>query len=150
MDDDGIHGSSGLHEAETYSYWLENVTRNAAGESLPHLSPADTYFAIRPADNAIVGIINIRHQLDSDFMRLYGGHIGYTVRPRERRKGYAKQMLRLALQRCKARQIHRVLLTCDPVNIASSRTIEACGGILENEIPYPGTDELVRRYWIDL
>ena len=147
-DGEGIHGSSKLYTTDTYALWLENITRNALGETLPNLFPADTYFAMRVCDEQIVGIINIRHTLDSDFMRNYGGHIGYTVRPNERRKGYATQMLRLALERCKERNINRVLITCDPANTASYRVIEACSGVLENEIPYPDTNEFVRRYWI--
>ena len=80
----------------------------------------------------------------------YGGHIGYTVRPTERCKGYATQMLHRALEHCRDIGLERVLLTCDPKDIASCRTIEKCNGIMENEIQYENTDELVRRYWIDI
>ena len=149
-DGDGIHGSSELYTTESYALWLENVTRSAAGEVLPHLSPADIFFAVRTCDEKIVGIINIRHTLNSEFMLNYGGHIGYTVRPQERRKGYASQMLCQAFIRCRELGFDRVLLTCDPQNAASCRVIEACGGTMENEIPYLDTDELVRRYWIQI
>jgi len=148
-DSDGIHGSSYLREVE-YSVWLDNIKRSAVGEAREGLSPADTHFGIRVSDGAIVGITNLRFRLDSEFMQKFGGHIGYTVRPTERGRGYAKQMLKMMLDRCREQGIYRVLITYDPENAALYRTIEACGGIMENELPYPGTDELVRRYWIEL
>ena len=150
VDGDGIHGSSDLHGTESFEQWLDNISRNATGELVNNLSPSDTYFAVREYDNIIIGIINIRHSLNNTFMRTYGGHIGYTVHPSERCKGYATQMLELALEYCRDLGLERVLLTCDPVNVASCRIIEKCGGVMENEIPYEDTDELVRRYWISL
>lgn len=146
-DGDGIHGSCELYTTRPYHLWLSNVTRLAAGEHLPHLSPADTFFAMA-ADGTMVGIINIRHGLQGEFMAKYGGHIGYTVRPSQRGRGYARQMLHLALAHCRRRGIDRVLITCDPENAASCRTVEACGGTAEGEIPYEDTGEWVRRYWI--
>lgn len=150
VDGDGIHGGSELYTTQPYENWLERVALCAAGNPPPNFSGADTYFAIRCSDYKIIGVINIRHRLDSKFMHLYGGHIGYTVRPSERDKGYAKQMLRLALNRCKELDMERVLLTCDPINVASCRVIEACGGIIENEVHYLNTEEVIRRYWIEL
>lgn len=149
-DGDGIHGSCDLYNTRPFALWLDRVNRLTSGEGVDGLVPCDTLFGVRPSDGAIVGIINVRYGLESDFMRNYGGHIGYTVRPCERRKGYAAQMLRLALDRCRARGMTRVLLTCDPVNAGSERVIVSCGGVFENEIPYEDTDELVRRYWIEL
>ena len=149
-DGDGIHGSSGLNDTESFEQWLDKISRNAAGEPLHNLSPSNTYFAIRERDEKIIGVLNIRHQLYNTFMLTYGGHIGYTVRPDERHKGYATQMLELALEYCRDLGLERVLLTCDPVNTASCHIIEKCGGVMENEIPYEDTDELVRRYWISL
>ena len=149
VDGAGIHGSSEL-ENQSYKKWLNTIERNAAGEEMHNLSPSDTYFAVRSNDKKIVGIINIRHKLNNEFMQLYGGHIGCTVRPCERKKGYSKQMLRHALNRCRELNINNVLITCDPQNEPSYRVIESCGGVVENEIPYPDSNESVRRYWIDL
>lgn len=78
-----------------------------------------------------------------------GGHIGDGIRPSERRKGYATAMLRLALEKCRALGIRRVLMTCDKDNIGSAKSIIKNGGILENEVMNED-GVLEQRYWIDL
>ena len=105
------------------------------------------FLAIREEDNKLVGMINIRHTLN-EYLYNYGGHIGYSVRKIERRKGYAKEMLKIALEECIKLGIEKVLITCDVDNIASAKTIKSCGGILENEVPNDG--RLNQRYWIQL
>lgn len=78
-----------------------------------------------------------------------GGHIGYEVRPSERRKGYATEMLRLALKKCVDLGITKVLITCDKSNLGSAKTIQNQGGVLENEF-LEENGELAQRYWINL
>lgn len=78
----------------------------------------------------------------------WGGHMGYSIRPCERNKGYAKEMLRLNLQNCRDRNMDRVMITCSRDNIASEKTIIANGGIFEKEIYVDG--EYIKRYWITL
>lgn len=82
-------------------------------------------------------------------MLKFGGHIGYGVRPSERRKGYASKMLRMALDKCKAMGIDQVLITCNKDNAASVKTIIANGGIYENELA-EDNGNVVKRYWIEL
>ena len=94
-----------------------------------------------------MGMIDLRHWLN-DFLAEYGGHIGYSVRPDERHKGYAKAMLRMVLKEAKARGLQRVLITCDDDNVASARTIEANGGTFERKASLDGG--VLRRYWIEL
>ena len=108
--------------------------------------PQSTYWLVRN-DNKVLGVINIRHALNAKLMNR-GGHIGYGVRLSERGKGYASEMLRLALKIVKSMEIGRVLITCDKKNIASARTIVGNGGILHSE----GIDNgiVFQRYWIDL
>lgn len=108
---------------------------------------ASVFLAIREDDNKLVGIINIRHTLN-EYLHNYGGHIGYSVRKFERRKGYSKEMLGISLKECMKLGIKNVLLSCDANNIASAKTIKSCGGILENEVP--NDDKLIQRYWINL
>lgn len=106
-----------------------------------------------PSDGAdsteqIIGRASIRYAL-TDYLLKYDGHIGYAVAPEHRRRGYATEILRQSLALLAARGIDQALVTCDDDNVGSYRTIEACGGVLENTID--GPDGVLKcRYWIDL
>ncbi len=123
-----LHGGALLDRMDSYTAWLRLVRGNTRRETVhPGWVPADTLLAIRRSDRKMVGIIDIRRELNG-FLRNCGGHIGYGVRPSERRKGYATQMLRLALTHCLQLGLTGILISCHQDNIASRRTIEACGG----------------------
>jgi predicted acetyltransferase len=141
-----IHGSAGLMKEEDYKLWVEKITY-ARTEKMPEgLVNASTYFAV--VGDRIVGTIQIRYRLN-EFLLNYGGHIGYGVRPSERRKGYATEMLSQALEICRNLGLECVLITCDKDNIGSARTVMKNGGILENEIPREDGG-ITQRYWITL
>ncbi|AAK80441.1 putative acetyltransferase [Clostridium acetobutylicum] len=143
---DTLAGTSYLADYDSYEDWMKFVLDNEK-ENTKHTGvPAHMYLAVREADDKLVGMINIRHTLN-EYLYNYGGHIGYSVKRDERRKGYAKEMLKMALKECKKLKISKVLVTCDSNNIASAKTIKSCGGILENEIL--DGDKLVQRYWIE-
>ena len=143
-----MDGTSGLNNYEDPAEWLNHVRSLEKKETCPaHLVTATLFVAKRAGDGRIVGMIDLRHTLN-DFLAEYGGHIGYSVRPEERRKGYAKEMLRLVMQEARKRGIPRVLVTCDDDNLASARTIEANGGVFERNATLDG--ETLRRYWIEL
>lgn len=110
--------------------------------------PDSTYFALDTQRNIFVGAVNIRHYLNEQLL-LNVGHIGDGVRPSERRKGYATQMIRLALEECKKIGIDKVLMVCDKENIGSAKSIIKNGGILENELPTED-GKINQRYWINL
>ncbi len=110
------------------------------------LVPSSIYF-LMDEDKIIYGAIDIRHELN-DYLLRYGGHIGYGIRPSQRRKGYASQMLTLALPIAKELGINKVLITCDKNNVGSAKTIMNNGGILENEVI--NGNEVTQRYWIEL
>ena len=95
----------------------------------------------------MVGAVNIRHDLN-DYLLKYGGHIGDGIRSSERRKGYATEMIRLALEECRKLGLTRVLMTCDKNNIGSAKSIIRNGGILEDEVLEEGV--IKQRYWISL
>ncbi|GKU30518.1 acetyltransferase [Clostridium folliculivorans] len=131
-----------------YSSWLETLELYRKRETCPpHLSPSDTFFLVNE-NNSLLGAISIRHYLSEQLLKL-GGHIGYGIRPTERRKGYATEMLKLALEKCRYMGIEQVLITCDKDNIGSSKTIIANNGVLENEI-VEDNGNIVQRYWISI
>ena len=143
-----LHGCAGLGQAPSCAAWLQAVRNNSREETVGDgLVPASNFLAVRQADNRLIGFIDIRRRLNESLFQ-FGGHIGFSVRPCERRQGYAKEMLSLALSKCRAYGLRRVLITCRKENIASARTIQSCGGILENEVFKEG--ELYQRYWITL
>lgn len=101
-------------------------------------------------ENKLIGLIQIRLELKG-YLIEFGGHIGYCVRPSERRKGYAKMMLQATLDICKQVGLDRVLITCLESNIASAKTIEACGGIFEKIVfDDKNYQANMKRYWIKL
>ena len=142
-------GCAGLNEVETYEQWLDFRGR----EEAKGWAPSRTWLAVRRSDSRVVGIVNYRPSPLPDFLLQYGGHIGYCIRPAERRKGYAKEQLRLTLERCREAGEKKVLVTCDPANAASERTILANGGVLASEVedkPGLGGSGVIRRYWITI
>lgn len=111
------------------------------------LVPDSTFFCLDEERDIFVGAVNIRHYLN-DSLLLNGGHIGDGVRPSERRKGIATEMINLALIECKKIGIDKVLMVCDKDNIGSAKSIQKNGGILENEVLVDGVVE--QRYWISI
>ncbi len=152
-DKNNINGSCSLHRFDLFDEWLDRVNICATDESLsPYKTIASTFIAVRKSDNKIVGTIQLRHTLTKE-LRDDGGNIGYAVRPSERRKGYATQMLYLVLEFCKELGLDKVLLDCDETNIASEKTMIKCGGIFDRKQPIyhsNGEVEIVHQYWIYL
>ena len=138
-----IHGAANMTDLSV-AEWVQFTENTKYKESvIPGFVTAHTFFALD--NDKIVGIINARHELN-DYLLNFGGHIGYSVRKSERRKGYGKKMLNYISEFLFSLGVEKVLITCDKQNIASKRTIESCGGILENEV----IDEsrITLRYWI--
>jgi predicted acetyltransferase len=154
-----IPGSAMLDQME-YEPWLAQNIGNR-NENTVHNGwvAATTFFAVRKRDQKIIGMIDIRHRLGNEFLAEYGGHFGFSVRPGERKKGYATEMMKMALEYAKSLGIEKVMTGCFSDNIPSIKTIEKCGGILSESKPFtsgkhinlPDTDgKHVNIYWIDL
>lgn len=143
-----INGSAGLDRFSSIEIWFEELKKRSCEDTVPEgLVPSSTYLGVREKDNYIVGMIDIRHYLN-EYLTQVGGHIGYGVRKTERNKGYAKQMLKLALEKCKELKIKRVLITCDEDNIASEKVILSANAKLEDIRNIDGENK--KRFWIDL
>ena len=143
-----INGSAGLNRFSSIEDWLQELKKRSSKDTVPKgLVPSSTYLAVREKDNYIVGMIDIRHYLN-EYLTQVGGNIGYGVRKTERNKGYAKQMLKLALEKCKELKIKKVLITCDEDNIASEKVILSANAKLEDIRNVDGENK--KRFWIDL
>jgi len=143
-----INGSASLDRFSSIEDWLEELNKRSSEDTVPKgLVPSSTYLGVREKDNYIVGMIDIRHYLN-EYLTQAGGHIGYGVRKTERNKGYAKQMLKLALEKCKELKIKKVLITCDEDNIASEKVILSANAKLEDIRNVDGENK--KRFWIDL
>ncbi len=145
---DSFDGCAGLEKVTSYAEWMDFENRLKK----QGYAPSEVFLAIRNADDRVVGIIDYRHPL-SDFLLRYGGNIGYSVRPAERRQGYATAMLRLVLPVCRDYGETRVLVCCDPDNVGSRKAILQSGGVMENEVEDPSgltASGIIQRYWIFL
>ncbi len=138
-----------LRNCESAGQWVESAERMRSRQTCPEgLVDSDIYLAVRTGDNRIVGVIEFRHHINHPVLGLWGGHIGYCVRPAERRKGYAREMLRQTLALCRDYGVEKVMVTCDEGNIASERTILANGGVYEKTVWSDGLSTYMKRFWI--
>lgn len=141
---DGFEFILGLDDAP-FSQCLEAFAREEAGVDLPRGRVPATFLGAFVGGD-LVGRTSIRHELNG-YLRAYGGHVGYGVRPGFRRRGYATAMLRQALGMLHDLGVDQALVTCDDANEASIGVIAACGGALEDVVVDEG-GRLTRRYWL--
>ncbi len=144
-----------IRENRTVS-WHPEILRQRFGEYLRVLQQAETdplaglvpatRFWLISHDNRYLGDVDVRHQLNQALGR-FGGHIGYKIRPSERRKGYGKLICKLGIDEARKLGIGDILITCDDDNIGSCKIIEANGGQLQDKIDN-NRAVLTRRYWI--
>lgn len=134
-----------LFRGENFEEFLQ-IAQDDLTDERNRWVPATLFFLMD--GERILGGIQIRHSIDLPHLREFGGHIGYGIRPSERRKWYATEMLRLALIESKKIWLDQVMLGCYDDNIGSIRTIEKNGGIFERYTEYEGKKS--RRYWINL
>lgn len=132
------------HDYHDFQYYLDNLELKEARDGLV---PDSTFFCLDEERDIFVGAVNIRHSLNDGLLQT-GGHVGDGVRPSERRKGVATQMIAMALEECRKLGIDRVLMICDKENVGSAKSIRNNGGVLENEITVNG--QVHQRYWIEL
>jgi predicted acetyltransferase len=135
----------GLDEPAEFARLVANRLGDASeGSPRPLGWTTATHWWMEDPDqpHEFVGSISLRHGIDHPLLSTVGGHVGYSVRPSARRRGFARDALRQVVLEAADRGIPRLLVTCDLDNVASARTIEACGGGFEGELRGK------RRYWI--
>ncbi len=135
-----------LNHLPTY---LRRVEQMARGISLPAGIVQQTVYWLIRDDTTIVAMGRLRHYLTASLEK-EGGHIGYTVRPTERRKGYGTVLCARLIEEARSKlKLSRILITCDTDNVASARIIVKNGGKFENEVISDWSGKPVSRYWID-
>ena len=147
---DSMDGTGPLRRVADPAEWLRETENCMHKETvLEGLVQATQFLAIRKEDDRLVGMIQVRHYFN-DYLAKYAGHIGYSVRPSERRKGYAAKMLADALPFCREIGLDKVMVTCIDTNEGSRKTILNNGGVYEYTILEPTENVNIERYWITL
>jgi predicted acetyltransferase len=132
---------------KNFEVFCQEQRGHAEGKHLPDgFVPESVYWLVD--GTVFIGRISIRHRLTPQLLQS-GGHIGYDIRPTQRRKGYGSVILRLGLERAAALGLERVLLTCDETNDASRKIIEKNGGVLEKSVAVEGGPNKLH-FWITL
>lgn len=129
---------------DNYEGWLDFLENDKRIIPSEEDVPTETFFLVRESDNKIVGMTNIRTGMNKDWST-WRGHIGFSIRPTERRKGYNKINLYLALEKCQEFRIENAILTCKEDNIGSYKKMESFGIVPEE---YQYDDFMVKRYII--
>lgn len=147
-----LEGCGSLDRYDCYEDWISHLEQYKDRKQIDPKSgyvEGSQYLFVDEERHRVLGMVNLRHYLNDALFRI-GGHIGYSIRPSERGKGYGKLQLFLALQILKGLGVENALLACDSKNIPSAKTIEACGGVFEKEVFIPEFKCTARRYWIHL
>ena len=145
-----MDGCGALRRTDDPEAFLQACKEDTSMETLrPGRVLATLFLCVRKSDDKILGMIQIRHYFN-EYLEKYAGHIGYSIRPSERRKGYATEMLRLALPFCGELGLKKVLISCEPENIGSEKTILKNGGVYESTVYEPGEQIYLKRHWITL
>ena len=145
-----MEGTGSLYRMPDPNEWLEQVKDLSNPETVPEDWVVCTQFiCVRPYDNRLVGMMQVRHEFN-EYLEKYAGHVGFSVLPSERNKGYGTWMLKNTLPFCKEIGINRLLVVCDPRSEASRRVIEKNGGVYESTVFDPEEEMDVARFWIDI
>jgi predicted acetyltransferase len=146
-----MDGTGALRRVEDPLEWLKYNAIMENPNTVPENKVPATQFVLTDTDTGrIYGMLQVRHDLN-EYLRKFAGHIGYSVRPTERRKGYAKKMLKMALKYCRdVLGMQRVMVSCLVENEASRRTILSCGGVFEEKIYEHVENVWLEKYWITL
>lgn len=145
-----MDGCSNLRRYDDMNEWYDWIQKVEHRETCPeHWVPDTQYISVRRSDNKLIGMLDIRKELNEDLLNFYG-NIGYSIRHSERRKGYATMQLKLAKEICRNMGMKKILISCYKENLASAKIILRSGGVLENEVVDQRNGKILQRYWITL
>lgn len=133
-------------DCSNFDSFLEEIHKLKTSKDRGENKVNSSTFLLVNNEGRVLGATNIRHELNEQLLKM-GGHIGYGIRPSERKKGYATRLLAMALEKARSQGVRRVLVTCDKNNIGSARTILNNKGRLDSEDMVDGV--IIQRYWID-
>lgn len=133
-----------------FDKYVEKLLNNSRGIGLPKDRVASSSYWLVNKENDVLGVIRLRHELNSEFLKNIVGHIGYDISPSNRRKGYGELILQLGLEKAKELNINSLLVTCKSDNYPSSRVIEKNNGVFESEILDGNSNDIYKRYWINI
>lgn len=136
-----VNNGFDLAYSEFPDFIRDRIALSRGDNILPNYVPQTNYWLL--IDSYPVGVGKLRHSLN-DQLRKSGGHIGYSIRPSERGKGFGKIFLAELLKKAADLEIDKVMLTCEPNNVSSRKVIEANRGILS------GIEDGKCNYWISL
>lgn len=147
---DPMEGTGSLYRMPDPEDWLAQTEDLSRPETVPeNWDVTSQYICVRPFDNRLVGMIQVRHTLNP-YLALYGGHVSFSVLPDQRGKGYGTWMLKNVLPYCREFGLGEVLLACDPSWTAGKRVIEKNGGEFLEKVFDPEYETDVERYRIAL
>ena len=147
---DSMDGCGPLRRFDSAFEYLKVCKDYENPETVPeNLVQATQFICVRKSDNKLVGMIQVRHYFN-EYLEKYAGHIGYSIRPTERLRGYAKEMLKMALPFCREIGLDKIMISCVEGNIGSEKTILANGGVYEYSVHEPNSDKNLKRFWINL
>lgn len=145
-----LDGAGPLRRMGDPAAWLAAVRSYMDPDTVPAgLVQATLFLCVLEEEHRLLGMIQVRHRLN-EYLAAYAGHIGYSVRPGERRRGVASWMLAQSLPFCRELGLERVMVACEPHNEGSRRTILKNGGIYAKTVHEPEEDIDLEQYWIEL
>ncbi len=138
-----------LNFTDKYNYelWLNNIIDEHNGVVKEGRVAASVYFLMN--GQTIVGHILIRHNLNAEVLKQYGGHIKCFIKPSERKKGYGSKAVSLILEKCKYLEINKVMLTSEKDNIAGNKIILKNNGVYDSEIFIKSKNKVYNIYWLN-
>lgn len=138
----------GYANHKNFDVWLIGMNNRHIGKNIPDGYVRENFYLCYDNDK-LIGVFSLKFEL-TEFLLNYGGHIGYAVRPSERNKGYATQILHQGIELSRQFGFDRILCVCDEDNYASEKVILKNGGVFENSLYDSSENVTVKRYWIEI